>query len=53
MKDFFNTIIPIGETITKKVKNKFYLRFNDNTEINKSIHPITKRYEDKIKEALV
>ena len=53
MNDFFNTVIPIGETITKKVKNKFYLLFKDNTEINKSIHPITKRYEDKIKEALV
>lgn len=53
MNDFFNTVIPIGETITKKVKNKFYLRFKDNTEINKSIHPITKRYEDKVKEALV
>ena len=53
MNDFFNTVIPIGETITKKVKNKFYLHFKDNTEINKSIHPITKRYEDKIKDALV
>ena len=53
MKDFFNTIIPIGETITKKVKNKFYLRFRDDPEISKLIHPITKRYEDKIKDALV
>lgn len=53
MKDFFNTVIPIGETITKKVKNKFYLRFRDDPKINKLIHPITKRYEDKVKEALV
>ena len=53
MKDFFNTVIPIGETITKKVKNKFYLRFRDDPKINKFIHPITKRYEDKIKDALV
>jgi hypothetical protein len=53
MKDFFNTVIPIGETITKKVKNKFYLRFRDDPKINKLIHPITKRYEDKIKDALV
>lgn len=53
MKDFFNTVIPIGETITKKVKNKFYLRFRDDPEISKFIHPITKRYEDKIKDALV
>lgn len=53
MKDFFNTVIPIGETITKKVKNKFYLRFRDDPEISKLIHPITKRYEDKIKDALV
>lgn len=53
MSDFFNTVIPIGETITKKVRNKFYLRFKDNKEINKSIHPITKRYEDNIKEALL
>lgn len=53
MKDFFNTVIPIGETITKKVKNKFYLRFRDDPKISKLIHPITKRYEDKIKDALV
>lgn len=53
MKDFFNTVIPIGETITKKVKNKFYLRFRDDPKIKKLIHPITKRYEDKIKDALV
>lgn len=54
MNDFLNTIIPFEKVITKKVRNKFdpCLRFKENSENNKSIHYITKRYESKINEAL-
>ena len=54
MNDFLDTIIPYGKIITKKVKNKFdpCLRFKENSENNKSIHHMTKRYESKINEAL-
>jgi hypothetical protein len=55
MNDFLDTIIPYGKIITKKVKNKFdpCLRFKENSENNKSIPHITKRYESKINDALI
>lgn len=55
MNELLDTIIPISKTITSKVRNKFdpCLRFKEKSENNKSIHPITKRYEEKIKDALI
>ena len=53
MKDFFNTIIPLWETAIKKVKGKlthFHI-FDESLRNNKLIHPITKRYQEKIESA--
>ena len=54
MKDFFNTIIPLWEIAVKKAKGKlthFHI-FDGYLGNNESIHPITKRYQEKIKSVL-
>ena len=54
MKDFLDTIIPFWKTVARKVKGKMAHcnPFNKKLENSISIHPITKHYQNKIKDVL-
>ena len=54
MRDFLETTIPLGKSVVKKVGRRLnpYHRFVENLKNENETHHITKRYQEKIKEAL-